>query len=93
MEIRRVHVGVESTTDEAGRVTPTAILWRDGRSWPVRVVGRVPQNVDPSDRWRSVRYTVEVGRGKARRTLWFDPPACWYVLSGCEEAAGTHPLC
>lgn len=26
MEVKRVHVGVESTTNEAGRVTPTAIL-------------------------------------------------------------------
>lgn len=79
---RRVFVDVESSCDRRGRVTPSCIVWEDGRRLPVRVVRRSPARTERPDCARGVRYTVEVGPGRARRTLWLDPPGLWHVLAG-----------
>lgn len=85
----RVYLSVESVTEPDGLVTPLAVRWPDGRRWEARVVSRRPGHEGVPDRWRDVRYVVELGRRRARRTVWYDRDGRWYALA--REATGTGP--
>ena len=54
---RKRYVEVEATFLEDGRIVPRAVIWHDGRRFPVRAVLGVPLSI----RWRDGR-TFEIDR-------------------------------
>lgn len=59
-----------------GAVVPMAIIWEDGRRFPIDRVSEVRRCASMKVGGRGLRYTVEVG-GRARH-LWRDEGG-WYV--------------
>ena len=83
----RVPVGVESYTSPDGTLTPTAIVWRDGRRWQVEV--DAAESVDAYERGfaKTWRWRVRVMPSGQRKWLWYSVDRGrheWWV-----EVAGT----
>ena len=73
---RKRYVEVEATFLEDGRIVPRAVVWHDGRRFPVRAVLGVRTCASLKVGGAGVRYAVRVGRA---RTFLFHEGPRWFV--------------
>ena len=85
---RKRYVEVEATFLPDGRVLPHAVIWHDGRRFPVRAVLGVRTCASLKVGGEGVRYDVLVGRA---RTFLFHEGPRWFVEEIVPEGAGAGP--
>ncbi len=74
--MHKYYVRVEYSTDSDGIISPTAILWDDGRRLEIRKV--LHTCIASHNEFEGIRYTIKIGR--AEKYLYRDGQQ-WYV--GC----------
>ena len=73
---RKRYVEVEATFLEDGRIVPRAVIWHDGRRFPVRAVLGVRRCASLKVGGEGVRYDVVVGNA---HTFLFHEDPRWFV--------------
>ena len=73
---RKRYVEVEATFLEDGRIVPRAVIWHDGRRFPVRAVLGVRRCASLKVGGEGVRYDVLVGHA---HTFLFHEEPRWFV--------------
>lgn len=72
--MHKYYVRVEYCTDSDGIISPTAILWNDGRRLEIRKV--LYTCIVSHNEFEGIRYTIKIGR--AEKYLYRDGQR-WYV--------------
>jgi hypothetical protein len=72
--LQKYYVTVEYTEDADGIISPTAILWNDGRRWEIRKV--LHTCIASHNEFEGIRYNIKIGR--AEKYLYRDGQR-WYV--------------
>lgn len=84
---RKRYVKVEATFLEDGRILPRAVVWHDGRRFPVRAVLGMRRCASLKVRGGGMRYDVLVG---SARTFLFHENPRWFVEEIVPEGRGVE---
>lgn len=74
--VYKVFVEVEARFNVEGDIVPRAIIWEDGRRFPIDKILDIRWAASLKGGGQGIRYTVKIG-GK-EKYLWYEDPK-WFV--------------